>query len=106
MRSIGPNELESKWPGVPLIDVRGRDEHAQVHVPGSRNIPLDELASNLASLPPDTTMYVMCGSGKRSTQAVSLLTEHGFDAVNATGGITEWYRNGHPCATATEKRHR
>lgn len=104
MRSIGPNELKSRWPGVPLIDVRGRDEHAQAHVPGSRNIPLDELASNLTSLPPNTTMYVMCGSGKRSTQAVSLLTEHGFDAVNVTGGITEWYRNGHPVtyATATE----
>lgn len=109
MRSIGPDELKSKWPGVPLIDVRGRDEHAQAHVPGSRNIPLDELAWNLTSLPPNTTLYVMCGSGsgsgKRSAQAVSLLTEHGFDAVNVAGGITEWYLNGHPVtyATATEK---
>ncbi|WP_035763371.1 rhodanese-like domain-containing protein [Arthrobacter sp. H20] len=104
MISIGPDELKSQWPGVPLIDVRGRDEHAQAHVPGSWNIPLDELASNLASLPPHTTMYVMCGSGKRSTQAVSLLSEYGFGAVNVSGGITEWYRNGHPVtyATATE----
>lgn len=46
MRSIGPDELKGLWPGVPLIDVRGRDEHAQARVPGSRNIPLDELSRN------------------------------------------------------------
>ena len=101
MRSVGPDELKSQWPGVPLVDVRGRDEYAQAHVPGSRNIPLDELASNLASLPPNNAIYVMCGSGKRSTEAVSLLSGHGFDAVNVKGGITEWYRNGYPVAYAT-----
>jgi rhodanese-related sulfurtransferase len=101
MRSIGPDELKSKWPGVPIIDVRGRDEYAQAHIPGSRNIPIDEVASNLASLPPNTTMYVMCGSGKRSTRAVALFTEYGFDAVNVSGGITEWYRNGYPVTYTT-----
>lgn len=101
MRSIGPDELRSNWPGLPLSDVRGRGEHAQAHVPGSRNIPLDELASNLTSLPPNTTVYVMCGSGKRSTKAVLLLTDNGFDAVNVAGGITEWYRNGYPVTSAT-----
>lgn len=47
----------------------------------------------------------MCGSGKRSAQAVALLSGYGFDAVNVMGGITEWYRNGYPViyATTTEK---
>lgn len=54
MRNIDPDELKSKWPGVPLIDVRGRDGHAQAHVPASLNIPLDELASNFPLTPPFT----------------------------------------------------
>lgn len=58
-----------------------------------------------ASIDPHTSVYVMCGSGKRSAQAVALLSGYGFDAVNVMGGITEWYRNGYPViyATTTEK---
>ena len=38
----------------------------------------------------------MCASGGRSSRATAALTEAGYDAVNVMGGITEWYRNGHP----------
>ncbi|MHA7155358.1 rhodanese-like domain-containing protein [Arthrobacter sp. TMN-50] len=77
---MGPDEMKSKWPGVPLLDVRAR-EH---------DVPS-----------PNTTMYVVCGSGKRSTQVVSLLTEDGFDVANVAGGITERYRDGYPVTYAT-----
>ena len=40
----------------------------------------------------------MCASGGRSSRATAHLVEHGYDAVNVMGGITEWYRNGHPVA--------
>lgn len=38
----------------------------------------------------------MCASGGRSSRATAVLSDGGYDAVNVMGGITEWYRNGHP----------
>ncbi|MFJ6001922.1 rhodanese-like domain-containing protein [Arthrobacter sp. NPDC092385] len=63
--------------------------------PAAKNIPLEELPSRLTDLP-DTTVYLLCGSGKRSSQAARMLTSRGYDTVNVAGGITEWYRGGHP----------
>ncbi|HKU03521.1 MAG TPA: rhodanese-like domain-containing protein [Arthrobacter sp.] len=94
-RTVTADELALAWPRATLVDVRSREEHATAHVPGSLNIPLDELTSRLADLP-NTTLYLMCGSGKRSSQAARLLTDRGHTAVNVAGGITEWYRAGHP----------
>lgn len=89
------DEFATVWPRATLVDVRSREEHATAHVPGSLNIPLDELPSRLADLP-GGRLYLICGSGKRSSQAARMLTGRGYQAVNVAGGITEWYRNGHP----------
>ncbi|RAX15064.1 rhodanese-like domain-containing protein [Pseudarthrobacter sp. AG30] len=94
-RTVTAEELANVWPRAALVDVRSRDEHATAHVPGSLNIPLDELPSRLADLP-NTTIHLLCGSGKRSSQAARILTDRGYTTVNVAGGITEWYRAGHP----------
>jgi rhodanese-related sulfurtransferase len=94
-RTVTTDELATVWPHATLVDVRSREEHATAHVPGSLNIPLDELPSRLADLP-NSTIYVLCGSGKRSSQAARILTDRGYQTVNVAGGITEWYRAGHP----------
>jgi rhodanese-related sulfurtransferase len=96
MRTIAAEELAARWPNAALVDVRGRDEYATARIPGSISIPLDELASRLKDVPNNTTVYVLCGSGKRSSQAAALLAGRGYDVVNVAGGITEWYRGGHP----------
>jgi hypothetical protein len=46
----------------------------------------------------------MTGSGKRSSQPAKLLAERGYNTVNVAGGITEWYRNGHPVTYAARRR--
>jgi rhodanese-related sulfurtransferase len=94
-RTVTADELATAWPRAPLVDVRSREEHATAHVPGSLNIPLEELPSRLADLP-GGTLYLMCGSGKRSSQAARILTDRGYQAVNVAGAITEWYRAGLP----------
>ena len=96
-RTVTADDLAGVWPGVALVDVRSREEYAVACVPGSINIPLDELPSRLNDVP-NTTVYLLCGSGKRSSQAAALLSGRGYDAANVAGGITEWYRNGHPVA--------
>ena len=94
-RTVTADELATVWPHATLVDVRSREEHAAAHVAGSLSIPLDELPSRLADLP-NSTIYVLCGSGKRSSQAARILTDRGYQTVNVAGGITEWYRAGHP----------
>ncbi|WP_346925138.1 rhodanese-like domain-containing protein [uncultured Arthrobacter sp.] len=94
-RTITADDLAATWPAAVVVDVRGREEYAIARIPGSLNIPLDDLPSRLKDLP-NTTLHLLCGSGKRSSRAAQILTDRGYETVNVAGGITEWYRNGHP----------
>lgn len=95
MRSISVDDLAALGRDASIIDVREDEEYAEARVPGTLNVPLSRLAASTQSIPAARTVYVMCASGGRSARAVAFLEEHGFDAVNVSGGITEWYRNGH-----------
>lgn len=99
LRTITADALATTWPGAVVVDVRSTEEYAVAHIPGSLNIPLDDLPARLKDVP-NATVHVLCGSGKRSSQAAAILTGHGYDTVNIAGGITEWYRNGHPVTHA------
>jgi len=99
MRTITADDLAAVWPRAAVVDVRSREEYSTAHIPGSLNVPLDELPSRLTDLP-NTTLHLLCGSGKRSSQAVRILSERGYSTVNVAGGITEWYRGGHPVTFA------
>jgi len=70
-----------------VLDVRNLGEYAAGHVPGSLNIPVDELRGRLAEVPHDKTILVHCKVGFRGHLAVRILKEHGYDSVyNITGG--------------------
>lgn len=68
----------------PVIDVRTVLEYRQGHVPGSINIPLDDIGE--ASFDPSKTLYLYCRSGARSANACAQLTRKGYQAINM-GGI-------------------
>ena len=96
MKSISVDDLSALGSDVSIIDVREEDEYSEASVPGTRNIPLSRFQQSLGDVPIGRTVYVMCASGGRSSRATAYLAEQGYDAVNVMGGITEWYRNGHP----------
>jgi len=74
-----------------LIDVRTLPEHASHRIPGSRTIPLQDLAGRLAELDPQRPTLVYCEHGIRSIRAAVLLATAGFDRVyNLRGGIVQW----------------
>ena len=104
MNSISVDELAALGPDVSIIAVRADDESAEARVPGTKNIPLSRFADSLGEIPSGRTVYVMCALGGRSSRATALLLEQGLDAVNVSGGITEWYHNGHPVTYGTEGR--
>jgi NADPH-dependent 2,4-dienoyl-CoA reductase/sulfur reductase-like enzyme/rhodanese-related sulfurtransferase len=73
-----------------LIDVRTQREHDEGHIPGSRNIPVDELRERLRELPKDTPLVVYCQVGLRGYVAARILMEHGYDVRNLSGGYTTY----------------
>jgi len=70
------DELLSK--GALLLDVRTKDEYASGHAKNSKNIPLDKLGESLHTLDKERDIIVVCASGTRSSQAVSLMKRNGF----------------------------
>ncbi|MEO8068943.1 MAG: rhodanese-like domain-containing protein [Flavobacteriales bacterium] len=68
--------------GATIVDVRTREEYAGGHVKGSKNIPLDELLTNLHSIAKGKPVITCCASGMRSNSAAGVLRDHGFDAHN------------------------
>ena len=70
-----------------FLDVRTREEHAFGAIPGSVNIPLDELRGRIGELPRDKEIYIYCAVGRRGYLALKILTGHGFTRVkNLSGG--------------------
>ena len=77
--------------GALLLDVRGADEYAEGHIPGSVNIPLQVLPTK-RGLPEnlDTPLFVYCRSGGRSRRAAAFLEKIGYRHVKNIGGIMNW----------------
>lgn len=113
VRSIGPNmahELLAR--GVPLIDVREPDEHAEVAIAGSVLVPLGDIRSRgwaavneaLAQADGVATgaegVLIHCHSGARSQQAIELLASETEadgptpELINLDGGIVAWQAAG------------
>lgn len=71
--------------GAVLLDVRTRQEYGEGHVPGSVNLPLDELEG--LSYEKDTPLFVYCRSGARSGRAVEALKKRGYEKAVNIGGV-------------------
>jgi rhodanese-related sulfurtransferase len=93
---------------VLLVDVREEQELLGElgHVHGVLHVPLGRLLTD--GLPPrvgemditnDTTIALLCRSGRRSAQAASSLKQRGFTKVyNVVGGMVRWNAEGRPVA--------
>ena len=79
------NDLLQK-DSVTLLDTRTVAEFSRGHIPGFRNIPVDDLRDRIAELDPEKPVYVICQSGLRSYIACRILAGFGFDAYNFSGG--------------------
>ncbi len=69
-----------------LVDVRSELEHANGHIEGSINLPVDELRDRLEDLDPSKEIWVYCQVGLRGYTASRILTQKGFNVKNLTGG--------------------
>ncbi|MGE5326427.1 MAG: rhodanese-like domain-containing protein [Deltaproteobacteria bacterium] len=67
-----------------VIDVRTPKEFQADHIPGSVNIPLDELERKVSEmkLAKDTTIVTICEHGGRSSNAAMVLQKMGYKTVS------------------------
>lgn len=81
----------AETPGAVLLDVRPAQEYRQGHIPGSLNLPLQELhrMQDLVGSR-STPVFVYCYSGGRSRQAAAHLGAMGYQRVKNIGGIAAW----------------
>ena len=56
-----------------FIDVREEDEHAEVHIPGTINIPLSEFPARFDEIDEEAPVVLVCNTGVRSSQAALFL---------------------------------
>ncbi|MBX3295844.1 MAG: ArsR family transcriptional regulator [Acidobacteria bacterium] len=87
---------------VTVLDVRPADEFAMGHLPGARNVPLDELDQRLGELPQDQEIVAYC-RGPYCVFAVEAVTElraKGFKARRLEDGFPEWKAAGHAVETS------
>lgn len=73
--------------GALILDVRSKGEYQAGHIPGSVNIPLDQLRVQLTKLPEKSRPIITCcASGMRSASAKALLESNGYVNVHNGGG--------------------
>ena len=77
--------------GAVLLDVRTPQEYREGHIPGSKNVPLQQL-DKITSVADNKNvpLFVYCYSGGRSRQAASMLQHMGYHNVHNIGGITAY----------------
>lgn len=66
-----------------IVDVRTPAEFQGGHVPGSINIPLQEVTSRMEEIRSlKTPLVLCCASGNRSGQVHSFLLQNGIECIN------------------------
>jgi len=102
MEAISRTELvrRMKDKTVQVLDVRPEDEFALGHVPGARNVPLNQLKRYLSKLDRGIEIVAYCRGRYcvMSFEAVAQLRERGFKARRLEEGLPEWKAAGLPVA--------
>ena len=71
---------------ITLIDTRTAIENSVGTIPGAVNIPVDEIRDRMSEIPKDKPVYTFCQIGLRGYVASRILTQHGYDVYNLSGG--------------------
>lgn len=77
-----------------ILDVRTEEEVEDGYIPNSKNIDIYKgqgFINEVEKLDKSKHYYIYCRSGKRSSQACTLLDQMGFsETYNLLGGFSEW----------------
>lgn len=97
-------QLRLEHPHTLILDVRSTSEYQSVHIPGSYNVPLDQLAEHIDAVADlDDPVVLVCLSGNRASTAQQKLNTAGKSNLRVLdGGIGAWQTAGGDVATGEE----
>ena len=94
IEEISPEELQTRLAAAEapvVLDVREPYELESARLPGTIDIPMNQVPQRLAELDPDRPLVVLCRSGGRSRNVGNFLLQNGFQTVaNLSGGLLAW----------------
>jgi rhodanese-related sulfurtransferase len=75
-----------------IISLRSAEDYAKGHVPGAVNMSVKTLftSENLATIPPDKDVVVICYTGQTAGQATAALNMLGYEAYSLLFGMSSW----------------
>ena len=85
---FGKNKVDYKAlveNGAQIIDVRTPAEYSSGSIRNSKNIPLQQLVSEMKKLDIKKPIITCCASGMRSASAKAILKQNGFEVYNGGG---------------------
>ncbi|HLW33908.1 MAG TPA: rhodanese-like domain-containing protein [Aequorivita sp.] len=72
--------------GAIILDVRSKGEYDNGAIPGSKNIPLQNINSKISTIKKwNKPVICCCASGMRSASAAGILRGQGVEAINGGG---------------------
>lgn len=87
-----------------LIDVRSPREYDEGHLPGTVNMPVEQVEARLSDLHPHDPMVLVCQSGRRAEMCRGLLERHRDDLIVLEGGTNAWKEEGLPIVKTVATR--
>ncbi len=84
-----------------LVDVRSIGEYASGHVPGTFNLPLEEVESRLDDVRSTEPVVLICQSGRRAAICAERLSGHRTEVLVLEGGTAAWSAAGLPVVQTT-----
>jgi rhodanese-related sulfurtransferase len=76
---------------IQIIDVRGKEEYENGHIPHALNISLLDIKDRINQLDKNVQFVVACGKGGgRSAEGAKLLKDFGLNAIWLCGGTNKW----------------
>lgn len=99
---IAPKDL-ADWlrrePSLKVVDIRTREEHETVKIPGSILFSQELMQEMLGRWPREAALVLYDHQGRKSMDAAAYFAGHGFQNVRAlSGGIDAWSREVDPSA--------
>ena len=97
MKELNQEEWQEKLKNdknAVILDVRTEEEVEEGYIPKAKNIDIYKgqgFINEVEKLDKSKNYYIYCRSGKRSSQACTLLDQMGFnETYNLEGGFSEW----------------
>ncbi|MBI4656165.1 MAG: hypothetical protein HY746_05370 [Elusimicrobia bacterium] len=86
-----------------VIDTRLEKEFLAGHIPGAKNIPLENLKSYISELDNAFEFVVYDRQNNRAMKAAKLLAAEGFKVFELSGGLQVWCAKKYPLETGAVK---